>query len=82
MITTKPSHRIAAAVAAVLVSAGLLAGGAAATTTHTTNLADYGAAITADISSANATSEGVPHMSDNQTGNGHYFERMDGARSE
>ena len=82
MITTATSHRIIAAVAATLISAGLLAGGAAVTTTHTTNLADYGAAITADDATDHARAEGVPHMSDNHRGNGTYFERMDGARSE
>ncbi len=80
MITTA-SHRITATVAAALISAGLLAGGAAVTATHTTNLADYGAAITADNATDTARSEGVPHMSDNHRGNGNYFENMDGARS-
>jgi hypothetical protein len=82
MITTATSHRITATVAAALIAAGLLAGGAAVTTTHTTNLADYGAAITADNATDHARSEGVPHMSDNHRGNGNYFERMDGSRSE
>lgn len=81
MITTA-SHRFTTTVAAALISAGLLAGGAAVTATHTTNLADYGAAITADNSTDTARSEGVPHMSDNHRGNGHYFENMDGARSQ
>ncbi len=81
MITTT-SHRITATVAAGLISAGLMAGGAAATAAQTVNLADYGAAITADNSTDAARSEGVPHMSDNHRGNGSYFERMDGARSE
>jgi hypothetical protein len=82
MITTATSHRITATVAAALIAAGLLAGGAAVTTTHKTNLADYGAAITADNATDHARSEGVPHMSDNHRGNGNYFERMDGSRSE
>lgn len=81
MITTA-SHRITAAVAGALVSAGILAGGAAVTATHTTNLADYGAAITADDASDHARAEGVPHMSDNHRDSSSYFERMDGAHSE
>ena len=81
MITTT-THRITATVAAALVAAGLLAGGAAMTTMHTTTLADYGAAITADNATDHARAEGVPHMSDNHHGNGNYFERMDGSRSE
>ncbi len=80
MITTT-SHRITATVAAALISAGILAGGAAVTTTQRVNLADYGAAITADDATDTARSEGVPHMSDNHRGDGNYFERMDGARS-
>jgi len=73
MITTATatSHRITATVAAALVAA-----------THSTNLADYGSAITADDASDHARAEGVPHMSDNHRGNGDYFERMDGSRSE
>lgn len=78
-MTTIASSRITATVASALIAAGILAGGAAVGQIHTQNLADYGAAITADNSSATAASEGVPHMSDNQTGNGHYFERMNGA---
>jgi hypothetical protein len=81
MIATT-SHRITATVAAGLISAGLLAGGAAITTVHTTNLADYGAAITADDATDHARAEGVPHMSENHHGNGNYFERMDGARAD
>jgi len=82
MITTATPHFVTATVAAALLAAGLLAGGAAATATHTTNLADYGSAITADDASDHARAEGVPHMSDNHRGNGDYFERMDGSRSE
>lgn len=82
MITTATSHRIAAAVAAALISAGLLAGGAVVCATHTTNLADYGAAITADDATDHARAEGVPHMSANHHGDGSYFERMDGSRPE
>lgn len=80
MITTAIAHRITAAVAGALISAGILAGGVALTTTHTANLADYGAAITADDSTATAVSEGVPHMSTGRgIGNsGSYFERMNG----
>ena len=81
MITTT-SQRITATVAAGLISAGLLAGGAAVATTHTTDLADYGSAITADDASDHARAEGVPHMSDNHRGDANYFERMDGSRSE
>lgn len=81
MITTT-SHRIAAAVAGALISVGILAGGAAVTATHPADLADYGAAITADNATDTARSEGVPHMSDNHRGDAAYFERMDGARSE
>ena len=82
MITTATSQRITANVAAALVSAALLAGGAAVATAHTANLADYGAAITADDAGDHARAEGVPHTSDNHRGDGNYFERMDGARSE
>ena len=81
MITTT-SQRITATVAGALISAGILAGGAAITATHTTNLADYGSAITADDAADHARSEGVPHMSDNHHGNGSFFERMNGSRSE
>lgn len=81
MITTA-SHRITTAVAGALIAAGLLAGGAAASQVHTQNLADYGAAITADDATDHARSEGVPHMSDNHRGNGSYFARMDGSHSE
>ena len=76
MITVSP--RNTATVAAALIAAGLLAGGAAVTTPHSTNLADYGAAITADDSTDTARSEGVPHMSDNHRGSGSYFEHMNG----
>jgi hypothetical protein len=78
MTTTTVSTRITTSVAGVLIAAGILAGGAALTQGHTQNLADYGAAITADDATHTARSEGVPHMSDNHKGNGHYFERMDG----
>ena len=67
------------AVASALIAAGLLAGGAAVTSTHTQNLADYGAAITADNATDTARSAGVPHMSDNHSGSGTYFEKMNGA---
>ena len=82
MITTATSHRITATVAAGFIAAALLAGGAALTTTRTANLADYGSAITADDATDHARAEGVPHMTDNHRGNGTYFERMDGSRSE
>jgi hypothetical protein len=71
-------HRITAAVAGALVAAGILLGGGAVEQTRTQNLADYGAAITADDATDAARSEGVPHMSDNHKGSGKYFERMDG----
>lgn len=77
MTLTAPS-RITAAVASVLIAAGILAGGAAVAQTHTQNLADYGAAITADNATDAARSAGVPHMSDNHSGSGTYFERMNG----
>lgn len=80
-MTTIASTRITATVASALIAAGILAGGAAVSQIHTQNLADYGAAITADDSTDTARSEGVPHMSDHQTGSGNYFERMNGGAS-
>ena len=80
--TRTTSSRITATLASALIAAGLLAGGAAVSQTHPQNLADYGAAITADDAGDHARAEGVPHMSDNHRGNGDYFERMDGSRSE
>lgn len=77
MITTA-SSRITAGIAAALVAAGILAGGATAAHLDTHNLADYGAAITADNATDTARSAGVPHMSDNHKGSGSYFERMNG----
>jgi hypothetical protein len=55
-------------------------GAGAATAAHldTHNLADYGAAITADNATDTARSAGVPHMSDNHKGSGSYFEQMNG----
>lgn len=78
VMTTTASSRITATIASALIAAGLLAGGAALSQTHTQNLADYGAAITADDATNAARSAGVPHMSDNHSGSGHYFERMNG----
>ena len=72
------SSRITATVAGALIAAGILAAGAEVSQVHTQNLADYGAAITADDATDHARSEGVPHMSDNHRGSGNYFERMDG----
>lgn len=72
------SSRITATLAAMLIAAGILAGGTAASQTPTHNLADYGAAITADDATNHARSEGVPHMSDNHKGSGTYFEHMNG----
>jgi hypothetical protein len=89
-MTTTASSRITAGIAAALVAAGILAGAApvaapargagAATAAHldTHNLADYGAAITADNATDTARSAGVPHMSDNHKGSGSYFEQMNG----
>ena len=77
-MTSTVYSRITAAAAGALIAAGLLAAGAEVSQTHTQNLADYGAAITADDATDHARSEGVPHMSDNHRGSGRYFERMDG----
>ncbi|MFN8070268.1 MAG: hypothetical protein U0R66_00415 [Mycobacterium sp.] len=77
MTTTTASARFTATIASAMIAAGILAG-AAVSQTHTQNLADYGAAITADNSTGTARSEGVPHMSDHQTGSGNYFEQMNG----
>ena len=76
--TRTTSSRITATLASALIAAGLLAGGAAVSQTHTQNLADYGAAITADDATHTARDEGVPHMSDNHRGSGSYFEHMNG----
>ena len=76
-MTTTASARITAAVAAALVSAGLLAGGATLSTTHSRNLADYGAAITAEDAANHARARGVPHMDDHRHAPG-YFKRMNG----
>lgn len=73
-MTNTGSSRITAVIAGALIAVGILAG----TQTHTRNLADYGAAITADDAANHARSEGVPHMSDNHHGSGNYFERMNG----
>jgi hypothetical protein len=76
-MSTTLSTRITATVAGALIAAGLLAGGAVSQI-HTQNLADYGAAITADDATDHARSEGVPHMSDHESGSGRYFEQMNG----
>ena len=76
-MNTTASARITAAVAAALISAGVLAGGASLSTVHTHNLADYGAAITADDATDHARARGVPHMDDHRH-SPKYFERMNG----
>lgn len=78
MNASTASARIAATVASALIAAGILAAGGAVSQVHTQNVADYGAAITADNSTDSARAAGVPHMSDNQKGSGSYFERMNG----
>jgi hypothetical protein len=77
-MTTTASSRITAGIAAALVAAGIRAGAATAAHLDTHNLADYGAAITADNATDTARSAGVPHMSDNHKGSGSYFEQMNG----
>lgn len=77
-MSTPAAGRIAATIASALVAAGILAGGAAVRAVHTANLADYGAAITADNATDVARSEGVPHMSDKHRGSGNFFEKMNG----
>lgn len=77
MTTTTASARFTATIAGAMIAAGILAG-AAVSQNHTQNLADYGAAITADNATDTARSEGVPHMSDHMKGSGTYFEQMNG----
>lgn len=79
MTHSAASSRITATIAAALIATGILAGGAAVNLTPPKNLADYGAAITADDASNAARSKGVPHMSDNHKGSGSYFEHMNGS---
>lgn len=78
-MTTTASRRITAIVAGALLSAGIVAGGMAAdvSATHTRNLADYGAGISADNSEAHSAEGGVRHMGDHRDAPG-YFERMNG----
>ena len=53
MTTTTASARFTATIASAMIAAGILAG-AAVSQTHNQNLADYGAAITADNSTGTA----------------------------
>jgi hypothetical protein len=71
-------HRLFPGCAAPRAAAATGAGAATAAHLDTHNLADYGAAITADNATDTARSAGVPHMSDNHKGSGSYFEQMNG----
>lgn len=76
-MTTTTSRWISAGLAAFGIGIGILAGTGSQNTAPAHNLADYGAAITADDATAHAESRGVPHMDDHEHAPG-YFERMDG----
>lgn len=71
------SSRFTAVIAGALISGGILAGSLALPQTRTHDLADYGAAITADDATDHARDRGVPHMDDHRHSAG-YFEKMDG----
>lgn len=76
---TTNSRGFIAALAGALISAGVLASGApfAPAEPHTSYLADYGSAISADNSEARSAEGGVRHMGDHTHSPG-YFERMNG----
>ncbi|MFN8072273.1 MAG: hypothetical protein U0R66_10795 [Mycobacterium sp.] len=76
-MTTTTSRWISATLAAAGIGIGILAGTGAPSTPQTHNMADYGAAITADDATDHARDRGVPHMDDHEHAPG-YFERMDG----
>jgi hypothetical protein len=76
-MTTTTSRWISASLATAGITIGILAGGASHTAEHSHNLADYGAAITADDATDHARARGVPHMDNHEHAPG-YFERMDG----
>ena len=80
-MTRTASTRITAAAALAVISTGLLTGGIALATPTTANLADYGAAITADDASNEARARGVPHTEDSRH-SPEYFKEMDGGDKE
>ena len=76
---TTASYRITATLAGAMISAGILASGLPfqPVEPHTSYLADYGSAISADDSEARSQAGGVRHMGDHRSSPG-YFERMNG----
>ena len=76
-MTTTTSRWISVALAGTGLVIGILAGGGSPHAGHTHNLADYGAAVTAEDASDAARSRGVPHMDDHRHSAG-YFEEMNG----
>ena len=76
-MTRTASTRSIAGAALAVIATGLLTGGIALAVPNTRNLADYGAAITADDASNAARDRGVGHMEDSRH-SPEYFKQMDG----